>query len=43
MSKYVLDNESDLEFLDFFFLILKCVILVIGNVAEFQFLGNKVF
>lgn len=42
MPKHMLDNESDLEFLDFF-PILKCVVLVMGNVAEFQFLRNKVF
>lgn len=42
MPKHMLDNESDLEFLDSF-LILKCVILVVGNVAGFHFLRNKVF
>lgn len=42
MRKHMLDNESDLEFLDSF-LILKCVILVVGNVAGFHFLRNKVF
>lgn len=42
MPKHLLDNESDLEFLDSF-LILKCVILVMGNVLDFTFSGTRYF
>lgn len=36
-------NEAHLELLDFFPFILKCVILVMENLAEYQLLRNKIF